>query len=143
MNHRDESKGQANHEAGWETLEPEFGEALKNFKACVDSWSEAMVSRPRTAQTVVVRRLWRLVAGWVLGSVVFAGAVSSGVYEDHRQKEIARIAAAREAERQSRLAAEHARDEEDLLAKVDSDVAREVPSALEPMASLMAADETK
>jgi hypothetical protein len=46
---------------------------------------------------------------------------------------------------QERLAAlERARqEEEDLLAKVDSDVSREVPSAMEPLAQLMAEDETK
>jgi hypothetical protein len=30
-----------------------------------------------------------------------------------------------------------------LLAKVDSDVSREVPSAMEPLAQLMAGDETQ
>jgi hypothetical protein len=32
-------------------------------------------------------------------------------------------------------------EEEDLLAKVDSDVSREVPSAMEPLAQMMAEDE--
>ena len=35
------------------------------------------------------------------------------------------------------------RDEEDLLAKVDSDVSREVPSAMEPLAQMMSDDDTK
>jgi hypothetical protein len=35
------------------------------------------------------------------------------------------------------VAVQRAKEEEDLMAKVDSDVAREVPSALEPLASLM------
>jgi hypothetical protein len=34
-------------------------------------------------------------------------------------------------------------EEEDLLAKVDSDVSRQVPAAMEPLAQLMAADETR
>jgi hypothetical protein len=34
-------------------------------------------------------------------------------------------------------------NEEELMADVDSDVARQVPSALEPMATLMADEETK
>ena len=48
------------------------------------------------------------------------------------------------AEQQRLVAAEQAREEEeDLLSKVDSDVSREVPSAMEPLAQLMAEDETK
>jgi hypothetical protein len=34
-------------------------------------------------------------------------------------------------------------NEEDLMANVDSDVAREVPSALEPLATLMTEDDSK
>jgi hypothetical protein len=33
-------------------------------------------------------------------------------------------------------------EDEDLLAKVDSDVSREVPAAMEPLAQIMAEDET-
>jgi len=48
------------------------------------------------------------------------------------------------AEQQRLAAQERARqEEEDLLAKVDSDVSREVPSAMEPLAQLMAGDETR
>jgi len=50
---------------------------------------------------------------------------------------MAKVEAARIAEQQRELVAQHAREEADLMAKVDSDIAREVPSALEPMASLM------
>jgi hypothetical protein len=59
-----------------------------------------------------------------------------------------RSAAARVAE-QERVAAQQRRnqqvrqEDEDLLAKVDSDVSREVPSALEPLAQMMAEDETR
>ena len=34
-------------------------------------------------------------------------------------------------------------EDEDLLAKVDSDVSRGVPSAMEPLAQMMAGDETQ
>ena len=44
---------------------------------------------------------------------------------------------ASEAAHQREIAAERARAEEDALAKVDSDVSQEVPSALEPLAALM------
>jgi hypothetical protein len=58
---------------------------------------------------------------------------------------VARIAAAAEAARQQKLAAEQRAHEEneDLLAKVDSDVSREVPIAMEPLAQLMAEDEAQ
>jgi hypothetical protein len=126
---------------GLAAQEAELCESLGNFKASVDAWSSAMMSRPRTAHEIVVRRTWRVAAGWALGCVVFAGSVSGGMFEHHRQQELARITAAQQAEQQRQLAAERAREEEDLLAKVDSDVSRQVPSAMEPLASLMAEDE--
>jgi hypothetical protein len=48
-----------------------------------------------------------------------------------------------QAERQRLAAEQRNRDEEELLAKVDSDVSREVPSAMEPLAQLMAEDDTQ
>lgn len=142
MNRRDENTDWANQPAEWES-DPELREALRNFKASVDGWSEAMISRPRKAHAAVVRRIWRLAAGWALGCVVVAGAVSGGVYEHHRKLEIDRIAAQQAAEHERQVAAAHAQEEEDLMADVDSDVEREVPSALEPMATLMVDDNTK
>jgi hypothetical protein len=58
-----------------------------------------------------------------------------------------RVAAARVVE-QERLAVEqrarqNQKENEDLLAKVDSDVSREVPVAMEPLAELMDGDETR
>jgi uncharacterized protein HemX len=125
-----------------EALEPELRQVLGDFKAGVHAWSDAMVSRPRTVQHTVVHRAWRLAAGWALASVLIAGAVSAELYEHHEhQVQQARIAAERKAEEQQRaLEAQRARDEQDLLATVDSDVSREVPSALEPLASLMTDD---
>jgi hypothetical protein len=57
------------------------------------------------------------------------------------------MAAARVAEHE-RLAANERnqqvrQEDEDLLAKVDSDVSRGVPSAMEPLAQMMAGDETQ
>ena len=121
-------------------------EALRDFRLSVHAWSEAVYSRPRRALAASPhRRAGRLAAGWALGCVLVAGGVSGGVWGHHRQE--MRIAAARAAERE-RLAAgernQRARQEdEDLLAKVDSDVSREVPSAMEPLAQLMAEDETR
>jgi hypothetical protein len=123
----------------------ELDEALSNFRLSVHSWSEAEFSRPRTVVEPVRRRIWRLAAGWALGCILVAGSVSGGVYE-HHLKEM-KIAQARIVEHE-RLVAEQRnqqarQEEEDLLAKVDSDVSREVPSAMEPLAQLMAEDETR
>jgi len=135
MNHWDENAmGIRSDEE--ERLEPELREALGNFKASVDAWSETMLSRPRQVKAPT-RASWNSLTKWALGSLVFAGTVSGGIYENHRQQEAVKIEAARIEDHQRELAAQHPKDEEDLMAKVDSDVAREVPSALEPMASLM------
>jgi hypothetical protein len=155
MNRRDENVGPQplenpvkNKEAlNIDALEPELREALGNFKSSMTAWSEAMMSRPR-ALKAPARTNWQLVTKWALGSVVFAGTLSGGVYQNHRQEETAKaaaVAAARAEEQQRQLAAQKAMEQspEDLMAKVDSDVAREVPSALEPLASLMSDDEIK
>ncbi len=144
MNRKDEDvklTGQADNP---ETLEPEMREALGNFKLSVEAWSEAMMSRPREAK-VPARTNWSAVTKWALGCMVFAGTVSGGLYQNHKQLEAQKVEAARIAEQQREMeAAKLAKaDEEDLMADVDSDVARQVPSALEPLATLMTEDETK
>jgi hypothetical protein len=128
-----------------EDEDQELAEVLDNFKSSVHAWSEAALSRPRRVAKVVRRRSWQLAAGWALGCALVAGSVSGGVYEHHQRQEMARLAATAKAAEQKRLlAAEQAgQEEEDLLSKVDSDVSREVPSAMEPLAQLMAEDETK
>jgi hypothetical protein len=129
--------------------DPALEQALKNFRASVLAWSEAELGRARTGSRLPAKtmrqRSWRLAAGWALGCVLVAGSAGGGVYERHHRQELARMAAAaRAAESERLVAAARAReDEEDLLAKVDSDVSREVPSAMEPLARLMAEDEAK
>jgi hypothetical protein len=116
-------------------------EALKEFRLSVCAWSEAAYSRPRIAAAVVRRASWRLAAGWALGVALVVGGVSGTAYERHHRQEMARIAAVRAAEQQRLVRERQAREEEeDLLAKVDSDVSREVPNAMEPLAQLMAED---
>jgi len=145
MNRRDEKVGPQRIE-DMDAMEPELLEALGNFKSSVTAWSEAMISRPRAFKTPA-RTNWQLATKWALGCVVFAGTLSGGLYQNHRQQESAKIAAvaARAEEQQRQLAAQKDLEQssEDLMAKVDSDVAREVPSALEPLASLMSDDEVK
>jgi hypothetical protein len=139
MNRRDEDAKDL------EMLEPELREALGNFKASVNAWSAAMMSRPREVKAPA-RANWSAITKWALGCVVFAGTVSGGVYQNHRQQEAQKVETARIAEQQqremaaARLASEN---EEDLMANVDRDIAREVPSALEPLATLMTEDESK
>ena len=128
-----------NHLAG-ESNDPVVAEALRNFKASVDAWSEAAMSRPRTVRAV--RHSWRLAAGWALGCVLAAGSLTGGLSEYQHRRELARIAAQQRTERiaeQQRAATEQsgAGGDQDLLATVDSDIAREVPAAMEPLAQLM------
>jgi hypothetical protein len=120
----------------------ELEQALKNFRSSVHAWSESAYSQPHMPVRVY-RTTWRVAAGWALGCVLAAGSLTGGLYERHHRQELAKVAAAQEAARQQKLAAEErARVEnEDLLAKVDSDVSREVPSAMEPLAQMMAEDE--
>jgi hypothetical protein len=64
--------------------------------------------------------------------------------ERHHRQEVARIAGEQRAvEQQKELRRQQAAmvPDEDLLADVDSDVSRQVPSAMEPLAQMM--DETK
>ena len=130
-------------EVGNFTEEPgELDETLRDFRLSVHAWSEAVYSRPRAA--VAPRQVWRLAAGWALGCVLIAGGASAGLWQ-HHQREM-RSVAARVAE-QERLAVQQRnqqarQEDEDLLAKVDSDVSREVPAAMEPLAQIMAEDET-
>lgn len=124
----------------------ELEEALKNFKSSISAWSEAAYNRPRTMRPEVKRRSWRLALGWAMGCLLVAGSVSGGLFERQHRLELARNAAAqRAAEQQKQVREQRAReeDEEDLLAKVDSDVSRQVPSAMEPLAQMMTEDETK
>lgn len=124
--------------------EPELAQALGDFRLSVHAWSEAALSRPRSSVALgVARRNWRLAAGWALCFALTVSGLSGGVYEHHQRQQLALAAAARAAEQQRVAAEERAREEEDLLAKVDSDVSREVPSAMEPLAQLMAEDESK
>jgi len=139
MNRTDENPKITREDDGLE-LEPELREAISNFRSTVGAWSQAaadgVASRPRE-QKVTSGKNWALVTQWALASAVFVCTVSGGIYENHRQQEAAKVNAARVAEQQRELTALRAKEEADLMAKVDTDIAREVPSALEPLASLM------
>jgi len=122
----------------------ELEQALKNFKSSMHAWSDAMYSRPRAVSKEIRVRSWRLAAGWALGCALVAGSVSGGLLERHHRQDVARIAAEQrtaESERQLRQQQAAKVSDEVLLADVDSDVSRQVPSAMEPLAQMM--DETK
>jgi hypothetical protein len=127
-------------------LDPNLDQALRNFKLSVDAWSEAAFSNRSFVQSAP-RRNWRPAAAWALGCALVASSVSGVVYQRHDQQVHdqqlkAQQAAAKLAEQQKQAADLQAANEEDLLASVDSDVSRQVPSAMEPLAQ-MAEDESK
>jgi hypothetical protein len=124
----------------------ELEQALKNFRNSVHAWSDAAYGRPRTVTREVRLRSWRLAVSWALGCVLVAGSVSGGLFERQHRLELARLAAQqRAAEQQKQLIEQPAAtvSDEVLLAGVDSDVSREVPSAMEPLAQMMADDSAK
>ena len=155
MNTENDAAQTANTQAGFENepvIDAELQQALASFKASMHAWSEAAYSRPRTVAPTVRQRGWRLAAGWALGCVLVAGSVSGGLVQRHHRVEAARVAAEqRAAEQQRQLLEQRAQarisdakiTDEVLLAGVDSDVSRQVPSAMEPLAQMMQDDEVK
>ena len=121
----------------------ELEQVLRDFRSSVHAWSDAVYQRARMVEVAPVRMAWRGAVAWALGSVLMVGGAGGGLLHHQHQKEQARIAAAREAEQQRRLQEQRAREAEEELAKVDSDVSREVPNALEPLAQLMTPDESQ
>jgi len=153
-------KGSARAAFDQTAQDPELDTVLRNFRASVHAWSEATYQSgvEATAQSRIEaagrsralvlppaprRILWNRSLAWSLSLVLTAGVATTGIYEFH-QKEVARDKAIQqEIEHQRQLAQQHARDVDELLARVDSDVSREAPTAMEPLASLMADDETQ
>jgi hypothetical protein len=123
-------------EAAEITLDPVLDEALGNFRQSVHAWSEAAYRRHRTAAAAVARHGWRMTGAWALACGLAAASLWGGLYEHHQQV-TARIRAAQQV-KQRQLAIQNTRKaDEDLLATVDSDISRAVPTAFEPLAQLM------
>ena len=141
--------------------DPMVAGALENFKVSVDAWSDAAYNRPPTVVRTA-RHNWRLAATWALGCMLAAGSLAGGLYERHQRQELARIEASKAAinaaeqkaaqvhaapekpvkaatvtKRQPTAVKKAANENEDLLASVDSDVSRQVPAAMEPLAQMM------
>jgi hypothetical protein len=147
MNWMSKGRGRPEDPSELEALDPALKQALGEFKASVHAWSEAEYGRGRAAQNIVVRRSWRLAAGWGMAIVLFAGTLAGGMYAFHERQIEAQAAAQLEAEHQRELAAQRAIDqakqEDEALASVDSDVSREVPNAMEPLVQLTKESGTK
>ena len=127
-----------------QSLDQTIQHALRDFRLSIHAFSEAAYNRPRPGfETVPQPKAWRRATAWAMGCVLAAGLATGGIYERHHQQELARIAAIRDADHQRQLAEQHALETEDLLAKVDRDVSRQVPNAMEPLAKLMAEDESQ
>ena len=121
--------------------DPETKQALRDFKASVDAWSERAMSRPR-AEAKIAPHGWRLAATWALGCAVAAASVAGALYERQHKQELARMAAqaaAQRAAQEKRAAGQSpaSDSDQDLLAAVDNDVSRAVPAAMEPLAQMM------
>lgn len=119
-------------------MDAELERALKDFRSSVHAWSEAAYSQPHVP-VKVYRTSWRAVAVWAFGCVLAVGSLSGGLYERHHVSEKAKIAEAAQAARQQKMEAEQRRQTEE-LAKIDGDVSRVVPSAMEPLAQMMFED---
>ena len=127
-----------------EALDPVLKQALGEFKSSVRAWSDAVYSRPRATREFVVRKR-KIAAGWSFAAVLLAGALPGGLYHRHQQDEIAARLAAQRAVEQQRQADERQRaldaqrdeqKDEEILASVDKDLSREVPTAMESLAQL-------
>jgi len=116
-------------------------QALKDFRSSIHAWSEAGYGQPRVPAKVYTTS-WRVATGWALGCALALGTLVGGLYQHRHVEERARIAAMAEHTRQQKLEAEQRRQSEE-LAKIDGDVSREVPSAMEPLAQMMAEDSTE
>jgi hypothetical protein len=118
--------------------DPALEQALANFRQSVHAWSERAYARPRVAAPVTVHRSWRLAAGWALGCVLATVSLTGGLYKYLHRQAIAKASVAQET-RPQQLAVQQRRtnDDQDLLADVDSDISRDVPAAMEPLAQLM------
>jgi len=125
--------------------EPQMDESLKqtlkDYRSSVHAWSDDVYSRPHLP-VKIYKTSWRVAAGLALGCALAVASVAGGLYERHHMNEQAKIAAV-EAARQQKIDVEQRNASEDLFAKIDSDVSREVPSAMEPLAKMMVEDSTE
>lgn len=138
-------------------LEEELGEALGDFRDCARAWGHVSYGRPARNMQPAHRLGWRLAAGWAVAlllAVITTGGVT--VWRTHQtvaaRHPVVRPAVVAPATAQTHAPAATAEKmeapaadvaDEDLLAKVDRDVARQTPRAMEPLAQLMDEDDAQ
>lgn len=141
MNRQDNFGTEMNKQEKGEEMElkdPALEAVLRDFHNTVHAWSEAAYSEPQLVFSPEPRRtLWRKSVVWVCSLTLAAGLAGSGLYERHHKQVLARQAAQREAQHQLQLAEQRARELDELVAELDSDVSQQVPDAMQPLASLM------
>lgn len=120
---------------------PELERVLRDFRSSVHAWSEAVYQRPRLVKAAPRRMAWRKAAAWALGSVLVAGGSWGGFFEYQHMQQEARLARLRRQEQQRLIQEQKAREAEQELARVDVDVSREVPDALEALVPATTSDE--
>jgi hypothetical protein len=140
-------------------------QALKHFKASMDAWSDAAMSRPRVVAKTSARHSWRRVASWGMACLLAACGLAVGVHAIYHRQQMAKLPAQETVQQtavkqvasgqetalpDSAQAAETApvpetkavkddagAEDKDLLASVDRSLSRTVPEAMEPLAQLM------
>jgi hypothetical protein len=116
--------------------DPMLQSAVRHFRASVHAWSDAAHNRPRSVLSPAPHVLaWRRIAAWTLSLALSVGIVGTAEYERHRYRVIAQEKQhLQEMERQRATAEQRAQEAEDLMANIDSDISRQVPAAMEPLA---------
>jgi hypothetical protein len=139
-------KGESRKGESWAGAEAGLEHVLRNFRSSVHAWSEAELSRPRVIALAAHRHTWRFAATWALGCLLAAGSLSAGLYQHHRnqllagmthQPQIQQVQQEQLQARQPIVSGQAGQSDENLMAVVDNDVSRPVPSAMEPLAQLM------
>jgi hypothetical protein len=143
----------------------ELEQALQHFKASIDAWSNAALSRPRMMTKAPVRQNWRPAAIWALGCLLAAASLTGAAYKMLHRQEMTKQAAQRSTEKPAAAARSIAQptnalpekkapaatvrklstgaqdnaggQDENLLASVNKDVSQQIPAAMEPLAQLM------
>lgn len=146
-------KGQPAMEDNALELDAEMQQVLSDLRSSVHAWSDAAYHRPRTIPSAE-HRVWRSALGWALGCLLAAGAVSTGLYQSQHKPDRNQTAQQtvqphsgtavqqNSAKSYAAMVQEQPAGEEDdaLMAKVDSEVSRQVPSAMDPLAQLLDED---
>ena len=154
MKHQDEMKQANNFEAtSFEREEQELAGVFRAYRESVQSWSSDLMSRERRIAVVSTRRPLSLrLATFAMTAVLLASVVTGGVVQHERNVQEAQKIAQQKADAQKladlkvaqekkaaadHLAANQSVQDDELLSDVDSDIAQDSPSAMEPLASLM------